>query len=101
MKNDPTRVITTADLNNMTMSSLQIINSKSNDSGSYRCFDGQHALSREAKLYIKDVNDDMLLGSISSSLSSIACLWSYRTVFLVLMCTISSFDFKRHMIKIE
>jgi hypothetical protein len=70
-------VTTSAELPNITVTTLRIIASHLNDSGSYRCSDGHGAQSKEAKLYLRDTNQQILLRSLSSSTS----LLSFRTVF--------------------
>ncbi len=77
---DATRVTTSTELPNVTVTTLQIIVSNFNDSGSYRCSDGHGAQSKEAKLYLRDANQEIFLRSLSSS-TSISILLSFRTVF--------------------
>lgn len=73
---DATRVTTSTELPNATVTTLQIVASQLDDSGSYRCSDGHGAQSREAKLYLRDINQQMSLRSCSP-------LTSFRTVFLL------------------
>jgi hypothetical protein len=77
---DATRVTTSTELPNVTVTTLQIVASHINDSGSYRCSDGHGAHSKEAKLYLRDTNQQISLRSLSSS-TSILSLLLYRTVF--------------------
>lgn len=77
---DATRVTTSTELPNVTVTTLQIVASHINDSGSYRCSDGHGAQSKEAKLYLRDTNQQISLRSLSSS-TSILSLLSYRAVF--------------------
>ncbi len=69
---DATRVTISTELPDVTVTTLQIVASHSNDSGFYRCSDG-HAQSQEAKLHIRDTDQPISFRSSSSS--------SIRTVF--------------------
>ncbi len=75
---------TSTELPNATVTTLQIVASQLNDSGSYRCSDGHSAQSREAKLYLRDVNFQSFIHSLSSS-SFILKFSSYRTVFYLVI----------------
>jgi hypothetical protein len=77
---DATRVTTSNELPNVTVTTLQIVASHLNDSGSYRCSDGHSAQSKEARLYLRDTNQQIFLRSLSSS-TSISSLLAFRTVF--------------------
>ncbi|CAF3325625.1 unnamed protein product [Rotaria socialis] len=81
---DATHVITSIELSNVTVTTLEIIASHYNDSGSYRCSDGHDAQSKEAKLYLRDTNQQFFLRSLSSSHSK-SLLLSLRTVFYLLI----------------
>ncbi|CAF1147935.1 unnamed protein product [Adineta steineri] len=79
---DGTRVTISTELPNATVTTLQIVASQLNDSGSYRCSDGHSAQSKEAKLYLRDTHQQVFLRSFSSSsTSSLLTLLSFRTVF--------------------
>lgn len=67
---------TSTELPDVTVTTLQIVASHSNDSGLYRCSDGHGAQSKEAKLNIRDTDQQISLRSLSSS-----SLLSIRTVF--------------------
>jgi hypothetical protein len=67
---DATRVTTSTELPNVTVTTLQIVASRPSDGGSYRCSDGHSAQSKEAKLYLRDTNQQTYLRSLSSSSSS-------------------------------
>ena len=71
---------TSIELPNVTVTTLQIVASHLNDSGSYRCSDGHSAQSKEAKLYLRDTNQQLSLRSLSSSIS-ISSFLLFRTVF--------------------
>ncbi|UJR30313.1 hypothetical protein I4U23_017850 [Adineta vaga] len=71
---DATRVTISTELPNATVTTLQIVASQLNDSGSYRCSNGHGAQSREAKLYLRDINQQMSFRSCSSFIS-------FQTVF--------------------
>jgi len=75
---DSTRVITSTEFPNITTTTLKILVSHVNDSGSYRCSNGRSAKSREAKLHLRDTNQQVSARSLSS-LASI--LFLNRTVF--------------------
>ena len=79
VKVDAIRVITATQLINMTVSHLHIATSRISDSGSYRCSDGNHAQSREARLYLQDLNEQILFRSLSSSSmsNSVVFLFSF------------------------
>jgi hypothetical protein len=77
---DASRITTSSELPNATITVLHIIASRPSDSGSYRCSDGSGAQSKEAKLYLRDGNFHTLFHSLSSS-NSILKFSSYRTVF--------------------
>ncbi|CAF1130970.1 unnamed protein product [Rotaria sordida] len=81
---DATRVTTSIELPNVTVTTLEIAVSHLNDSGSYRCSDGHGAQSKEAKLYLRDTNQQLFLRSLSSK-TSISSLLSFRTVFYLLI----------------
>ncbi len=81
---DASRRTTSTELPNATVTILQIIASRPSDSGSYRCSDGHSAQSREAKLYLRDVNFQSFIHSLSSS-SFILKFSSYRTVFYLVI----------------
>jgi len=76
---DASRITTSSELPNATVTVLHIISSRPSDSGSYRCSDGHHAQSKEAKLYLRDGNLHTFFRSLSSS-TSISKISSYRTV---------------------
>jgi len=67
-------VTTSTELPNVTVTTLQIVASHFNDSGSYRCSDGHGAQSKEAKLYLRDTNQQISSRSLSSSSSSSSIL---------------------------
>ncbi len=77
---DATRVTTSTELPNVTVTTLQIVASHLNDSGSYRCSDGHGAQSKESKLYLRDTNPQIFPRSLSSS-TSITPFLTFRTVF--------------------
>jgi len=77
---DATRITTSSELPNATVTVLHIIASRPSDSGSYRCSDGYSAQSKEAKLYLRDGNFHTFFRSLSSSNSN-SKFSSYRTVF--------------------
>ncbi|CAF2517725.1 unnamed protein product [Rotaria sp. Silwood2] len=81
---DTTRVTTSIELPNVTVTTLEIAVTNLNDSGSYRCSDGHGARSKEAKLYLRDTNQQLFLRSLSSK-TSISSLLSFRTVFYLLI----------------
>jgi hypothetical protein len=70
-------VTTSTELPDVTVTTLQIVASHSNDSGVYRCSNGRGAQSREAKLHIRDIDQQISFRSSSSS--------SIRTVFYSLI----------------
>lgn len=89
VKVDAIRVITATQLINMTVSHLHIETSRISDSGSYRCSDGNHAQSREARLYLQDLNEQILFRSLSSSSmsNSVVFLLSFSvSLFSLAMC---------------
>lgn len=84
---DSTRVTTSTEYPNVTMTTLKILASHVNDSGSYRCSNGHGAKSKEAKLYLRDTNQQVSARSLSSS-SSISILFLNRTVFCFIVFSI-------------
>lgn len=84
---DATRITTSMELPNATITVLHIVASRPSDRGSYRCSDGQSAQSKEAKLYLRDGNINTFLRSLSSSASlsriSSSSSSSFRTVFFL------------------
>lgn len=77
---DGTRITTSMELPDATITVLHIVASRPSDRGSYRCSDGQNAQSKEAKLYLRDGNINTFLRSLSSS-GSLSMNSSFRTVF--------------------
>jgi len=77
---DGSRITTSTELPNATVTILHIIASRPSDSGSYRCSDGHSAQSKEAKLYLRDGNLHTFIHSLSSS-AFISKFSFYRTVF--------------------
>jgi hypothetical protein len=78
---DATRVTTSAELPNVTVTVLQIVASRPSDSGSYRCSNGHGAQSKEAKLYLRDSHLHAFLRSLAASSASS----QYPTVFCLLL----------------
>jgi hypothetical protein len=83
-------VTTSTELPNATVTTLQIVASQLNDSGSYRCSDGHSAQSKEAKLYLRDTNQQIHIRSLSAS-TSISSFLSCRTVFYLFIFQFFSF----------
>ncbi len=76
---DASRITTSTEFPNATVTVLHIMASRPSDRGSYRCSDGYSAQSKEAKLYVRDGNLHTFFRSLSSSTSS-SKYSSYRTV---------------------
>ncbi len=72
---------TSTELPNVTVTTLQIVASHFNDSGSYRCSNGHGAQSKEAKLYLRDTNQQIFLRSLSSS-NSIHHYYHFEQCFI-------------------
>ena len=79
---DGSRITTSTEFPNATLTVLHIVSSRPSDRGSYRCSDGHSAQSREAKLYVRDGNLHTFFRSLSSSTSN-SKYSSSRTVFFV------------------
>ncbi|CAF1593129.1 unnamed protein product [Adineta ricciae] len=79
---DASHMTISTELPNATVAVLQILASRSTDSGSYRCTDGYHVQSKEVKLYLRDGNLHQSIQSLSSS-NSTNIFSSFRTVFLL------------------
>lgn len=77
---DASRITTSMELPNATVTVLHIVASRPSDRGSYRCSDGESAQSKEAKLYLRDGNIQTFLRSLSSS-CSLTRISIFRTVF--------------------
>jgi hypothetical protein len=91
---DATRVITsTQQLANVTVITLEILASRPSDTGSYRCSYGHGVQSKEARLYLRDVNQPVQLRSLSSSsVTSTASMSAiFRTVFYLFILHSLSF----------